>query len=110
MAVGALGWLDVSDATMGLTVAVEDFWQNYPKAFTLSPEGVDIGLCPDFDAGLLFDAGVWFERTPEQAGSWWPAWHAWLAQRSGSPVQPPPMGGPKGETLGAAPGTFVLMR
>lgn len=43
----ALGWLDLSDAAKGLTVGIQDFWQNYPKALAASPDGtVEIGLFP----------------------------------------------------------------
>jgi polyhydroxyalkanoate synthase len=56
------------------------------------------------------DADVWAARTPMRDGSWWPAWHAWLAERSGALVKPPPMGGREGLALGDAPGTYILMR
>jgi len=36
----------------GCAVAVRDFWQNYPKGFSLANDGLRIGLCPDFEAGL----------------------------------------------------------
>ena len=36
----------------GCAVAVRDFWQNYPKGFSIGPEGLDVGLCPAFDPGL----------------------------------------------------------
>ncbi|MFV1965895.1 MAG: hypothetical protein ACC628_10760 [Pirellulaceae bacterium] len=39
----------------GCAVAVRDFWQNYPKAFSISESGLNVGLCPRFDAGL-YDA------------------------------------------------------
>lgn len=43
----AVGWLDVSDATKGLTIAIEGFWQNYPKALVTNEDGtVEIGLFP----------------------------------------------------------------
>jgi hypothetical protein len=43
----ALGWLDVSDAAGGLTVGLQDFWQNYPKALAVDKDGtVEIGLFP----------------------------------------------------------------
>ena len=45
----------------------------------------------------------WLEETPTAEGSWWPAWFAWLAARSGEPVPPPPMG----PALAAAPGSYV---
>lgn len=43
----ALGWLDVSGPTGGLTVGVEDFWQNFPKSLSADKDGtVEIGLFP----------------------------------------------------------------
>ena len=35
----------------GVAVAVRDFWQNYPKAFAVTNEGLDVGLFPPFEAG-----------------------------------------------------------
>jgi polyhydroxyalkanoate synthase len=44
------------------------------------------------------------------AEGWWPAWQAWLAERSGAPQDPPAHGAPgKGlPVLGPAPGSYVL--
>lgn len=39
----------------GATVAVRDFWQNYPKAVELTDGTLRLGLCPDFAPGL-YDA------------------------------------------------------
>jgi polyhydroxyalkanoate synthase len=50
------------------------------------------------------DASTWHETMPHHNGSWWPAWEAWLAKRSGKKIKPPPMG----EALADAPGTYVL--
>lgn len=53
----------------------------------------------------------WFASTPIRAGSWWPEWAAWLAQRSSASVPPPPIGGTSqrvAATLSDAPGTYVL--
>ncbi len=48
----ALGWMDVSDEALGLTVAIADFWQNYPKALSAGPDGaIEIGLFPGRYAG-----------------------------------------------------------
>ena len=44
----AAGWLDVSDDTCGMTVAVRHFWQQYPKSLAASPEALEIGICPAF--------------------------------------------------------------
>ena len=35
-----------------VAVAVRDFWQNYPKALTVRPSGLYVGLCPAFEAGV----------------------------------------------------------
>jgi polyhydroxyalkanoate synthase len=50
------------------------------------------------------------QERPQQAGSWWPAWEAWLAQRSGERVAPPALGAAKRgyEALADAPGSYVL--
>jgi len=42
----------VSDDPAAGAVAVRDFWQQYPKAFAASAEGLTVGLCPDFEEGL----------------------------------------------------------
>jgi len=34
------GWIDVSDQEKGITVAIKDFWQTFPKAFSFDQEGV----------------------------------------------------------------------
>ena len=52
-------------------------------------------------------ADDWMALADRRDGSWWPEWAAWLADLSGGdPVKPPAMG----KTLGAAPGSYVLMR
>ncbi len=40
------GWLDVSDRSRGITVAVRDFWQNYPKELSYRGGRLSIGLWP----------------------------------------------------------------
>ncbi len=53
---------------------------------------------------------LWAVQAPVRQGSWWPAWQAWLAERSGPPGPPPRMGAPeKGyPILLPAPGCYVL--
>jgi polyhydroxyalkanoate synthase len=53
----------------------------------------------------------WFESTGRREGSWWPAWQAWLAERSGAPAAPPRMGNPERglPPLEEAPGRYVSM-
>lgn len=62
--------------------------------------------------GKYLDPEQYLAGASQHEGSWWPAWQAWLAHRSGKPVPPPPMGAPaKGRPpLDAAPGRYVLMR
>jgi polyhydroxyalkanoate synthase subunit PhaC len=57
------------------------------------------------------DPDAWLATTPIRDGSWWPAWTAWLAQRSGEPVTPPPLGRADGKfaPLDDAPGLYVVM-
>lgn len=56
------------------------------------------------------DPDTWQAITPAYEGSWWLAWHDWLAGHSGGPVAPPPMGAPERgyRLLDAAPGTYIL--
>jgi polyhydroxyalkanoate synthase len=58
------------------------------------------------------DPDTWLLRTPKQEGSWWPAWQAWLAERSSGETAPPPMGAPDKDyvPLYDAPGTYVMQR
>jgi polyhydroxyalkanoate synthase len=53
---------------------------------------------------------TWVAATPERAGSWWPAWQTWLAERSKKGATPPRVGAPGAglPPLGPAPGTYVL--
>jgi len=56
---------------------------------------------------------VWFETTPPQSGSWWPAWQHWLAQHSTeAQVAPPPLGSSAAgyPPIADAPGEYVLQK
>jgi polyhydroxyalkanoate synthase len=54
--------------------------------------------------GPFVDADAWQRDAAQQDGSWWPAWEAWLAARSGKQARPPAML----TNLGKAPGLYVL--
>ncbi len=56
------------------------------------------------------DPDRWMAETETVDGSWWPALAEWLAQRSGPPVSPPPLGTEaKGfAPICDAPGTYVF--
>jgi polyhydroxyalkanoate synthase len=62
--------------------------------------------------GRYLDPDVWLADSEAREGSWWPAWTAWLASRSGPPVAPPGLGaGAAGYApLCDAPGSYVRMR
>jgi polyhydroxyalkanoate synthase len=53
---------------------------------------------------------AWPAHAELHEGSWWPAWQRWLAERSGTPVAPPPMGADESgyPPLMPAPGSYVL--
>ncbi|MFP4449389.1 MAG: PHA/PHB synthase family protein, partial [Rhodosalinus sp.] len=61
---------------------------------------------------LYMDPDTWLDHAEQKDGSWWPEWGAWLAERSGAPVAPPPMGAPKKglKPLGPAPGTYIFQK
>ena len=53
----AQGTVDLSDATRGLTVAMRDFWQNYPKSLGATATGLEVGLCPPLPDDRYRDRG-----------------------------------------------------
>ncbi|MEQ1865523.1 MAG: alpha/beta fold hydrolase [Micropepsaceae bacterium] len=55
------------------------------------------------------DPDTWLATATAKSGSWWPAWLAWLEQRSGENVDPRPIGAPERgfPPLAAAPGAYV---
>jgi polyhydroxyalkanoate synthase subunit PhaC len=55
------------------------------------------------------DVGEWQKGTEEIAGSWWPHWTAWLAERSGKKVKAESGCGSKAHpAMEDAPGLYVL--
>jgi polyhydroxyalkanoate synthase len=61
------------------------------------------------DANYL-DPEAFLANAPHKAGSWWPEWLAWLDARSGAPIPLTELSVPRAgyESLGSAPGTYVL--
>jgi polyhydroxyalkanoate synthase len=64
------------------------------------------------EADTYRDPSDWFDQTPAQDGSWWPAFAAWLAEHSSAKTNPPRMGdaGPGVHPMCRAPGTYVMQR
>jgi polyhydroxyalkanoate synthase len=58
--------------------------------------------------GAWFECEQWLHQAPRHEGSWWPAWHAWLAARSSPAKRALPI--PASAALGEAPGQYVLQR
>ena len=58
------------------------------------------------------DPDAWLANNPPREGSWWPAWAAWLADRSSERVAAPPIGQTKRKfaPLDDAPGRYVWMK
>jgi len=58
------------------------------------------------------DPSSWKDATPEQEGSWWPTWQAWLARHSTGLAEPPALGAARAglPPLEDAPGTYVYQR
>ncbi|EHJ91793.1 PHA/PHB synthase family protein [Vreelandella boliviensis] len=59
------------------------------------------------DGDPYIDPDSWFEHTPIQEGSWWPAWQEWLMERSGPLVPAPDTGTKAYPPLEDAPGSYV---
>ena len=49
------GWLATGDGQRHITVAVGDFWQQYPKGLTLAAGALTVALCPPIDTGPYRD-------------------------------------------------------
>lgn len=65
------------------------------------------------DGSLHLSPEEWLETAEQRPGSWWLAWHDWLAgHSSGDRVAPPEMGAPEAgyPPLADAPGTYVLQK
>ena len=58
--------------------------------------------------GNWVEAGQWLEQAAVREGSWWPAWHEWLAARSSPPQRAKPI--PAHAALADAPGSYVRQR
>ena len=54
------------------------------------------------------DPQQWLRSATRYDGSWWTDWTAWLSQRSGRMIDPPPLGSAAHSPMGNAPGTYVM--
>jgi polyhydroxyalkanoate synthase len=58
--------------------------------------------------GAWIDPSQWQQQAEVRDGSWWPAWHDWLAARSSPPQRARPI--PAAQALCDAPGEYVMKR
>ena len=58
--------------------------------------------------GTWVEHEQWAAQTPQREGSWWPAWHQWLARHSGRKHVAPKL--PAKAVLDDAPGRYVMQR
>jgi polyhydroxyalkanoate synthase len=58
--------------------------------------------------GAWIEPDQWLVDAAQHEGSWWPAWHEWLAARSSRPQRPPSL--PAAAVLDDAPGRYVRQR
>jgi polyhydroxyalkanoate synthase len=58
------------------------------------------------------DPDTWLAEHESREGSWWPAWSAWLAARSGEQIDPPHLGDAAAgfAAIEDAPGRYVFMK
>jgi polyhydroxyalkanoate synthase len=95
--------------------------------FVLCTGGHNVGIVspPGFDApgrgfrirthvaeARYVDPSLWTATAEQHAGSWWPAWTAWLATHSGASVPPPAVAAEHSGVMArdTAPGRYVLDR
>lgn len=82
----APGWAQIASDGATTAVAVRDFWQQWPKALKVGPEGIKVGLFPRFEAGTfdhmldpwykhdyLFDGDCYRMRTGQVR-----RWQVWI--------------------------------
>jgi len=60
--------------------------------------------------GKYIEPSQWMASTQPEQGSWWPAWNAWLDERTSSKVAPPQLGAPRRglKPIREAPGEYVF--
>jgi len=74
------------------------------------PDGLGFQVMTRKADDRYVDPESFLAQAPQKQGSWWPEWAAWLAARSGEPVDPPEMGTAGSIPLADAPGTYVLQQ
>ncbi len=62
------GWVSLSGSRASAAVAVRDGWQEFPKGFTLSERGIDVGIWPEASGRTLAFSTPYEETAVRFAG------------------------------------------
>jgi len=57
----APGWAEIDDGKGSIAIALKDFWQQWPKSIDVDPEGLAIGLFPEFEKGAFSHMEPWYK-------------------------------------------------
>lgn len=55
------GWAEIHDEQGSVAVALQGFWQQWPKSIELSADGLTVGLLPRFEEGAYDHMEPWFK-------------------------------------------------
>ena len=58
----APGWIEVNDGKGIMAVAIQDFWQQWPKSLEVDTKSVRMGLLPHFKEGEFSHMGPWYKH------------------------------------------------
>ncbi len=57
----APGWAEINDGKGTIAVAVQDFWQQWPKSIEVDSQKLEIGLFPEFEKGAFNHMKPWYK-------------------------------------------------
>jgi len=57
----APGWAEFDDGQGNMSVALRDFWQQWPKSLTVRPDELTVGLFPIFEEGDYASMEPWYK-------------------------------------------------
>ncbi|MBT3374588.1 MAG: hypothetical protein HN742_21980 [Lentisphaerae bacterium] len=58
----APGWATMETENGEVTVAMRDFWQQWPKSLAVSADGLEVGILPRFDEGDFAHMEPWYKH------------------------------------------------
>jgi hypothetical protein len=97
----AAGWVQVADPPHSLSVAVSDFWQQFPKTITVSSNCIRVGLLPA-EAGKPFDFDQGLAKTHRLLVQWDAPWLGTNSATASGSAAAVPSVAPERQASGAA--------